>query len=102
MGTYYALMDDAAKHGEDYELLDHIPEVLRKIQEGHARPEEVSRVLDVLNSFEDRIAALVNQATPMKAVEEKTGQVQQALNHLQSLKRAIQSAAEPSLSAART
>lgn len=102
MGTYFALMDDAAKHGEDYELLDHIPEILRKIQDGHARPEEVSKVLAVLNSFEDRIAGLVTQATPMKAVEERTGQVQQTLNHLQSLKRAIQSAAELSLSAART
>ena len=56
MGTYFALMDDAAEHGEDYELLDHIPEVLRKIQEGHAKPDEVSQVLEVLNNFESRIA----------------------------------------------
>ena len=101
-GTYYALMDDAARHGEDYELLDHIPEVLLKIQHGKANPEEVSKVLNVLDGFEHRIASLVDQATPKEAVEEKPGQIEQVLKHLEDLKRAIRSAAGPSWSAART
>lgn len=99
MGTYFALMDDAAKRGEDYELLERIPEILRNIEKGLAKPDEVTRVIDVLDEFESRIAALIKQDTP-KAVDETAGRVQEALNRLESLKRAIQFAAKSSLSAA--
>jgi hypothetical protein len=35
MGTYFALMDEAAKRGEDYEILDQISETLRRIEKGY-------------------------------------------------------------------
>lgn len=100
MGTYFALMDDAAKRGEDYELLERIPEILRKIEAGLAAPSEVAKVIDVLDEFESRIAALIKQDTS-KAVDGMTGRGQEALNRLESLKTAIQFAAKSSLSAAR-
>jgi uncharacterized small protein (DUF1192 family) len=87
MGTYFALMDEAAKRGEDYEILDQI---------------SVSQVIESLNEFEGRIAALVNQATPTKAMEEKTGRTREVLKHLEALKEAIRSAAGSSWSAAHT
>jgi len=99
MGTYFALMDEAAKRGEDYEILEQIPEIIQKLEAGTAKPDEISKVIDVLNDFEGRITALVNQATPM---EERTNRIQEALKRLESLKVAIQSAARSSWSAART
>ena len=102
MGTYFALMDDAAKRGEDYEVLDRIPEVLRKLQHGQASPDEVLKVLDVLNELERRLTVLVEQAAPTKAVQEKTDQVRVMVKSLETLKRAIQSPAESSWSAVRT
>lgn len=96
-------MDDAAKRGEDYALLERIPDILRNIEKGLATPNEVSNVIDVLDEFEDRIAALIKQDAPTnKTVGQTTGQVQEALKRLESLKRAIQFAAKSSLSAART
>ena len=102
MGTYFALMDDAAKRGEDYELLERIPDILRNIENGLATPDEVSKVIDVLDEFEDRISALIKQDAPAKTVDQATGQVQVALKRLESLKQAIQFAAKSSLSAAHT
>jgi CRISPR/Cas system-associated endonuclease Cas1 len=102
MGTYFALMDEAAKRGEDYEILDQISETLRRIEKGTAKPDEVSQVIESLNEFEGRIAALVNQATPTKAMEEKTGRTREVLKHLEALKEAIRSAAGSSWSAAHT
>ena len=99
MGTYFALMDEAAKRGEDYEILEQIPEILHKVETGTAKPEEISKVIDILNDFEGRITALVNQATPMG---DRISRIQEVLKHLQSLKGAIQSAPRSSWSAART
>lgn len=93
MGTYFALMDEAAKRGEDYEILEQIPEILQKLETGTAKPDEISKVIDILNDFEGRITTLVNQATPM---EERTSRIQEALRRLQSLREAIQSAARSS------
>lgn len=97
MGTYFALMDEAAKRGEDYEILEQIPVTLSKIEAGTATSGEIARVLQVLNELEGRIAELVKQATP---VEERTSRSQGALARLQALRAAIQSAATFSLSAA--
>lgn len=97
MGTYFALMNEAAKRGEEYEVLEQIPEILKKLETGGAEPIEIAKVIKVLTEFEGRIAALVNQTTP---VMERTNRAQKALARLQALKEAIQSAATLSSSAA--
>jgi archaellum component FlaC len=102
MGTYFALMDEAAKHGKDYETLDQISDVLRKLETCTATPDEVKQVIEVLNGFEKRIAALANQSNRAGAIEDAAGdRVKEALEHLESLKKAIQSVAGFSWSAAR-
>lgn len=103
MGTYFALMDETAKRGEDYETLDQIYDTLRKLESNTATSEEVSKVIEVLDSFHNRIAAMVNQPTAAEVVGEATGsKVSAALERLRSLKEAIESVARLSSSAART
>ncbi len=101
MGTYFALMDEAAKRGEDYESIEQISETLRKIQNGTAQPDEFSRAIAFLTVLGGKIEALVKQSTSGKATEEEIARRQEAVKHLESLKEAIRSAAESSLSAAR-
>ena len=97
MGTYFALMDEAAKRGEDYEVLDQIREVLLRVQKGQAKPEEVSKVIATFVEWESRVSTLLHQADP-----EKAGRAEEALRRLEALKRALQTAGEFSSNAART
>ena len=92
-------MNEAAKRGEDYKVLEQIPEILKKIEARTAEPMEIKKVIQVLNEFEGRITALVDQTTP---VMERTNRAQEALTRLRALKEAIQSAAGSSWSAAHT
>ena len=103
MGTYFALMDEAAKRGEDYETLDQISDILRKLEAHKATSDEVRRVIEVLDSFHKRIAVMANQPTAAEVVEEaKRSRVKEALEHLESLKKAIEAVGKLSSSAART
>jgi hypothetical protein len=91
MGTYFALMDEAAKHGGDYQDLDHFREILLNVQKGQASPDEINNVLASLEAWTTRIATL-KQDHPSMAE-----QAQKALDRLVVL----QSALKASLSVAR-
>ena len=91
MGTYFALMDEAAKHGGDYKELDHFREILLNVQKGHASPEKISEVLAILNEWMTRVAELERDQPSV------ADQAQKALGRLA----ALQSALEDALSVAR-
>jgi hypothetical protein len=90
MGTYFALMDEAAKRAEDYKDLDRIKDVLEKIQNGVTpEPHYVLGVLKQLDEWAERVSKLmVEQPTVAEPA-------QQALDRLEGLKSAL----EASLSA---
>lgn len=90
MGTYFALMEEAAKRGEEYQDLDHIKQILLSVQKGQAKVDEISNVLAQINAWMDRVATL-KQDQP--AVAE---QAQKALDRMA----ALQSALEASLNVA--
>ena len=86
MGTYFALMDEAAKYGEEYQDLDHFREILLNVQKGQASPDEINNVLARLNEWMTRITNL-KQDQPSVA-----DQAQKALDRLAALQSALTAA----------
>lgn len=83
MGTYFALMDEAAKHGGDYQDLDHFRETLLKVQNGQASPDKVSELLATLNAWVARVTALQRDQPSV------ADQAQKALDRLANLRSAV-------------
>ncbi|MCS6316195.1 MAG: hypothetical protein H8K05_00095 [Nitrospira sp.] len=85
MGTYFALMEAAAKHGEDYQDLDHLREILVAAQQGRANTEEVLRVVKQLDLWRNRVNAFLEEAEAPVAE-----QARKALDRLEGLKSALE------------
>lgn len=86
MGTYFALMDEAAKHGGDYQDLDHIREILLNVQKGQASADQISNVVANLNEWMTRLATL-KQDQPLVA-----DQAQKAIERMEALQSALEAA----------
>lgn len=92
MGSYFALMEKAARRGEDYEDLDFIRDVLSRFQKRQATPQEILKVLEKLSDLNAQLTGFLRQVGP-----EKAPRVEEALKRLEGLIQALQ----PSSSAAR-
>jgi hypothetical protein len=60
MGTYFALMDEAARRGEEYQDLDRIREILFALHQGEVKPskEDIEYVIKHLEEWRNRVIKL--------------------------------------------